>query len=81
MRVLGSWTRVIPGFFGQFKPLFSRFIHAVLGDLLKRCISCGKMSKDFAEFPDPYGEGKVVRCGYCRENRVKYTAESGFAGP
>ncbi|MDD5340610.1 MAG: RNA-binding protein [Candidatus ainarchaeum sp.] len=49
--------------------------------MLKRCISCGRNTKDFAEFPCPDCAEKVVRCHYCRENRNKYSCACGFAGP
>ena len=49
--------------------------------MLKRCISCGRNTKDFAEFPCPDCDEKVVRCHYCRENRNKYTSPCGFNGP
>ena len=48
---------------------------------MKRCVTCGKNTKDFAEFPCPEcGEG-LVRCHYCRENRNKYGCKCGFTGP
>jgi predicted RNA-binding Zn-ribbon protein involved in translation (DUF1610 family) len=49
--------------------------------LLKRCITCGKNTKDFAEFPSPNSDEKIVRCRYCRENRNKYSLPDGFGGP
>ncbi|MGV8085848.1 MAG: RNA-binding protein [Candidatus Bilamarchaeum sp.] len=49
--------------------------------MLKRCVSCGRNTKDFAEFPSPNSDFKVVRCHYCRENRNKYETPDGFVGP
>ncbi len=51
------------------------------GDMLKRCITCGKNAKDFAEFHCANCSEKLVRCYYCRENRNKYVCACGFSGP
>lgn len=48
---------------------------------MKRCVTCGKNTKDFAEFPCPECGEALVRCHYCRENRNKYSCKCGFAGP
>ncbi|MFH1394359.1 MAG: RNA-binding protein [Candidatus Micrarchaeota archaeon] len=48
---------------------------------MKRCITCGKNTKDFAEFPCPSCGEKVCRCCYCRENRNAYECSCGFVGP
>jgi predicted RNA-binding Zn-ribbon protein involved in translation (DUF1610 family) len=48
---------------------------------LKRCITCGKNAKDFAEFHCAGCSEKIVRCYYCRENRNKYICACGFTGP
>lgn len=48
---------------------------------MKRCVTCGKNSKDFAEFPCPSCGEKFARCYYCRENRNKYSCQCGFTGP
>ncbi|MEM2908558.1 MAG: hypothetical protein QW171_00155 [Candidatus Bilamarchaeaceae archaeon] len=48
---------------------------------MKRCISCGRNAKKFVEFPCPKCDRKIIRCNFCRENRVKYECECGFTGP
>lgn len=48
---------------------------------MKRCISCGRLTKDFAEFPCPECAEKVTRCFHCRETRAPYKCGCGFEGP
>ncbi len=48
---------------------------------MKRCMTCGKMVKDFAEFPCPDCGAKLVRCKHCREIKNPYKCECGFKGP
>jgi predicted RNA-binding Zn-ribbon protein involved in translation (DUF1610 family) len=48
---------------------------------LQRCISCGRNTKSFAQFPCPECSEKITRCDFCRENRNKYSCPCGFAGP
>ena len=48
---------------------------------MKRCTSCGRNTKDFAEFPCPDCGEKVVRCQYCRKNLNAYKCVCGFEGP
>lgn len=38
------------------------------------------MTKNFAAFPSPVGEGEIVRCYYCRENKNPYKYGE-FQGP
>ena len=47
----------------------------------KKWLTEGPFSKEFAEFPCPQCGEKIVRCNYCRENRVKYKCSCEFAGP
>ncbi len=48
---------------------------------MKRCISCGRNTKKFAEFPCPVCGEKIVRCHFCRENLNAYRCKCGFEGP
>ena len=48
---------------------------------MKRCISCGREVVEYAEFPCPECDQKIVRCNYCRENKNKYNCKCGFEGP
>jgi hypothetical protein len=48
---------------------------------LKRCNSCGRNTKRFAEFPCPSCGDKLVRCHFCRENLNVYKCKCGFEGP
>lgn len=48
---------------------------------MKRCITCGRMVKKFAEFPCPDCGEKIVRCKHCREIKNPYKSECGFEGP
>ncbi len=48
---------------------------------MKRCATCGRMVKEFAEFPCPDCGNKIVRCGHCREVKSQYACECGFRGP
>ena len=48
---------------------------------MKRCVTCGRNTKKFAEFPCPDCGEKLVRCYYCRENRNRYASPCGFSGP
>ncbi len=47
----------------------------------KRCVSCGRKTIEFTEFPCPDCDMKIVRCNVCRQNRNKYKCECGFEGP
>lgn len=47
---------------------------------MKTCISCGKQAKQYTEFKGPNGE-TIVRCKSCKENGIRYKAETGFEGP
>ncbi|MBD3389346.1 RNA-binding protein [Candidatus Micrarchaeota archaeon] len=49
--------------------------------MTKRCSICGKLTKDFAEFPCPECGKPIVRCDQCRKTRNKYVCECGFEGP
>jgi predicted RNA-binding Zn-ribbon protein involved in translation (DUF1610 family) len=49
--------------------------------MVKRCSTCGKLTKNFAEFPCPTCGEKLVRCKHCREIRNKYVCGCGFEGP
>lgn len=49
--------------------------------MTKRCATCGKLAREFAEFPCPQCGEKVVRCYHCREIRNKYACKCGFMGP
>jgi Zn-ribbon RNA-binding protein len=48
---------------------------------MKRCITCGKMVKEFSEFPCPECGEKITRCSHCREIKNPYKCVCGFAGP
>ncbi|MCK4319298.1 RNA-binding protein [Candidatus Micrarchaeota archaeon] len=48
---------------------------------MKRCISCGKITKKFVEFPCPDCGKKIVRCIQCKKTRVAYKCPCGFKGP
>ncbi|MFA5077503.1 MAG: zinc finger domain-containing protein [Candidatus Micrarchaeia archaeon] len=48
---------------------------------MKRCMTCGKMVKEFVEFPCPECGSKLVRCNHCREVKNPYKCECGFQGP
>jgi predicted RNA-binding Zn-ribbon protein involved in translation (DUF1610 family) len=48
---------------------------------MKRCVTCGKTAKQFAEFPCPNCGEKLVRCYTCRQNKSTYKCVCGFVGP
>ncbi|MFA6530917.1 MAG: zinc finger domain-containing protein [Candidatus Micrarchaeia archaeon] len=48
---------------------------------MKRCITCGRNTRKFAEFPCPTCGTKIVRCYDCRENKNEYKCACGFMGP
>ncbi len=48
---------------------------------MKRCISCGIVTKDFVSFPCPVCGETIIRCTQCRERRNKYKCKCGFEGP
>ncbi len=51
--------------------------------MLKNCSSCGKQTKQYAEFPCPgCGESVIVRCYSCRQISIPYKCEKcGRQGP
>ena len=48
---------------------------------MKRCSTCGKLTKEYAEFPCGDCGEQVVRCHHCRETRNPYKCKCGFEGP
>ncbi|NYZ60281.1 RNA-binding protein [Candidatus Micrarchaeota archaeon] len=49
---------------------------------MKRCSTCGRLTKEYAEFPCPHCSEKTVRCHHCREIRNPYKCKCGnFEGP
>ncbi|MCX8196720.1 MAG: zinc finger domain-containing protein [Candidatus Micrarchaeota archaeon] len=50
--------------------------------MLKSCITCGKRTKSYAEFPCPECGSKIVRCPHCRKISLPYSCPAcGRAGP
>ena len=49
----------------------------------KRCTTCGKQTRNFAEFPSPYDTSvKIIRCRDCRKISAPYACPStGKIGP
>ena len=49
--------------------------------MLKNCSSCGVQTREYAEFPSPDSEEKVVRCKHCRKISNPYLTPGGLVGP
>lgn len=48
---------------------------------MKRCLTCGRLAKEYTEFPCPQCSETIVRCNHCREIRNPYKSTCGFEGP
>jgi predicted RNA-binding Zn-ribbon protein involved in translation (DUF1610 family) len=44
--------------------------------MLKNCITCGKQTKSYSEFPCVECGEKIVRCAHCRKISNKYRCPS-----
>ena len=50
--------------------------------MLKNCVTCGKQTREYSEFPCPECSTKMARCIHCRKISLPYTCPScGKIGP
>jgi predicted RNA-binding Zn-ribbon protein involved in translation (DUF1610 family) len=50
--------------------------------MLKNCVTCGKQTRDYSEFPCSECGTKMARCKHCRQISLPYACPScGKAGP
>ncbi len=44
--------------------------------MLKNCVTCGKQTREYSEFPCAGCGEKIVRCRHCRQISLPYTCKS-----
>ncbi|VVB98706.1 Uncharacterised protein [uncultured archaeon] len=50
--------------------------------MLKNCVTCGKQTREYSEFPCPECGTKMARCRHCRKISQPYACPScGKQGP